>query len=487
MQAAFLLHIGVKMAKKGDLRQAEQAFLAALRINPGYAQAYSNLGHILNKLGRTTEAEACLRKSIGLNPALPGSYNNLSLILLDTDRLDEAEACLKAAITLDPGSPVLHNNLGLVLEDADRRREAETSYRQAIRLNPGYSDAYYNLANFLKRTQKLAEAESCYRQALKLRPDFRLARFALSTLYLLQGNFENGWESYNELRMKEDAREQGDIPCWQGESLTGRSILLFHEQGLGDSIQFVRYAEKVAAAAAKTVLWIQKPLERLMITSFSGVKIHCGGRPQEDYDFACSLPNLPMLFNTTEKTIPQSSPYLQTAPEIVARWRAVLQKHGDGDLCRVGVVWAGNPKHHNDRNRSIPFAIFSKLLKISGVKWVSLQVGPQAGEALADRRHTILDFTPDLTDFAETAALIENLDLVITVDSAVAHLAGALGKETWLLVPFAPDWRWQLAREDSPWYPAMRLFRQNNAGNWLNVLLRVKRTLKSKLIVKKEV
>lgn len=477
MQGVVLLHIGVEFARKGDLRQAERAFRAAIKVNPDYARAHSHLGHILNQVGRTGEAEAYLCESIRLDPGLPDAYNNLGLLLLDANRLEEAEACLRKAISLDPDSAVLYNNLGLVLEDAGDRCEAEKLYRQAIGLKDDYSDAYYNLANFLKREKRLDEAECCYHRALKLQPKFPLARFALSTLYLLRGQFDNGWKSYNELRMMKARDQLDNIPYWRGESLAGRSILLFHEQGLGDTLQFVRYASKVVAAAAKTVLWVQKPLQRLITTSFPGLSVYAGeARPEGSFDFSCPLPDLPMLFDATEKTIPRTAPYLQAATEIADNWQAILRESGDTRLYRVGIVWAGNPKHHNDRNRSIPFSIFSSLFTTDGIGWVSLQVGSQA-EAIREKRLNIADFSGKLTDFAETAGLIKNLDLVITVDSSVAHLAGALGKRTWILLPFAPDWRWQLEREDCPWYPSVRLFRQSQPKDWPEVLQRVKKAL----------
>jgi len=475
MQAIILLNRGVALANAGNFPQAEEAFRQAIELNPDYAKAYSNLGFVLKLSGRLDEAAACLNQAIKLNPNFPDAYNNLSLVLMDTGRLAEAEACLRKALRLNPHSPEIYNNLGLVLEDTERQPAAEISYRRALELRPDYPDAYYNLGNLLKNARRMVEAQAAYHRAIELRPGFTSARFALSTLYLLQGRFADGWQAYNDLRLESGAR-QPKIPCWQGEGLAGRSILLYHEQGFGDTIQFIRYAEKVAESAAKTVLLVQKPLERLVQSSFPSLTV-CSGEPDpETYDFACSLPNLPMLFNTSADTIPATIPYLRISPEISAAWHRVIGQQPASQSYKIGVVWAGNPKHHNDHNRSIQFRLFRQLFNLAQASWLSLQTGSAAESA-----GKLIDLSPRLIDFAETAGAIENLDLIITVDSAVAHLAGAMGKETWLLVPFAPDWRWQLDRKDSPWYPSMLLFRQNRPGDWREVLARVKKALEKKL------
>lgn len=479
MTAADFLNMGADMARRGKLREAEAAFIEAIILKPDYAQAFCNLGYVLYRVGRLTEAEACLLKSIMLEPDYADAYNNLSLLLMDTGRLAEAEECLVKACELNASSPVYYNNLGLVLEENGRADEAEALFRRAIGLNANYADAQYNLGNLLKHAGKLAAAELCYQQALGARPDFSSARFALSTLYLLAGQFEKGWKSYNELRMHKGCGRKSSAPCWQGEDLTGRSILLFHEQGFGDTIQFVRYAAKVAEMAANTTILVQKPLKGLIAGSFPLLKVYSGEAVKKvHYDYECALPNLPMLFKAREDTI-CNLPYLKAATKTVRKWHAALKEADGGARYRVGLVWAGNPKHHNDGKRSIPLEMFSQLLTTANVSWVSLQVGPHSCAA-AGLQLPMLDFSGDIVDFAETAGLIANLDLVISVDSAVAHLAGALGKETWVLLPYAPDWRWQLGREDSPWYSSVRLFRQEKAGAWPEVLQRVKQMLARK-------
>ena len=479
MRASDFFGIGLSLAREGDIEQAKAAFIEAIALDPGYAEAYCNLGYVLYLAGRVVEAEACLLKAIQLKRDFTDAYNNLSLVLMDTGRAQEAEECLRQAIELQPASPALYNNLALLLEDGERREEAEAMYRRAVELYPGYAEAYYNLGNYLKASGRLAEAEGSYLAALKSRPDYPDVKFALATLCLLQGNFADGWKDYNALRLKK-AGQLMSTPVWQGESLSGRRILLFHQQGLGDSIQFVRFASQVAGLAPAVSLMVQEPLKRLAAMSFPHVKI-CGAEDLTEgrFDFQCPLPDLPMLFQITDGTIPFASQYLRPSAELINKWRNILRQAEGGGLARVGFVWAGNPAHHNDRNRSIPFNVFEQLLAIEKVNWVSLQVGQQT-ESLAKTKYIVADFSPRLSDFAETAGLIMNLDLVITVDSAVAHLAGALGREVWTMLPYAPDWRWQLNRDDSPWYSSMRLIRQNDPGNWLEVLEKVKRLLAEK-------
>lgn len=481
MLETMLLKVGVKLANQGNLPEAEKAFRQAINMQPKYTQAYNNLGLILYKQRRFAEAENYLEEAIKLNGD-PDAYNNLALVYMDTDRLDKAEASLHKAVKAKPRSPEIYNNLGLVLEDTMRFKEAENAYRKAIKLNPDYVEAYYNLGNFLKKTHRLGNAENAYLRALHLCPGFESARFALATLYLLRGQFSQGWSSYNELRMRQKSRRQGDIASWQGEDLSGRSILLFHEQGFGDTLQFVRYAGMVAKAAAKAVLWVQPPLAALMEASCAGLQVHAGEQaPAIPFDFASSLPNLPMLFQTSADTIPREIPYIFATDAVAGKWHELLQKTDGGRLYRVGIVWAGNPKHHNDANRSIPLSVFSKLFDNHKISWVSLQVDRPLGELPATASR-VFSFENKLTDFAQTAGLIKNLDLVITVDSAVAHLAGAMGKETWILLPYLPDWRWQLDRQDSPWYPTVRLFRQNKPGDWSKVIEQVKLALEGNLM-----
>lgn len=472
------LKLGIQCANSGLWEEAEKAFRQALTVNPNYAQALSNLGFVLKQTHHPEEAEAFLRKALKQDAGLIGAYNNLSLILMDTNRAAEAENLLCKAIRLAPSSPDLYNNLGSALQDLQRPRQAETAFRRAIECNPSFVYAYYNLGCLLKSVGRLDEAAQALACALTLRPDYKSAQLALASLYLLRGQFEKGWQLYNLCRMKKFSSKAGDLPLWQGEDLTGKQLLLFHEQGFGDTIQFSRYLPQAAALARRTVFWVQQQLHSLISSSYPEITLHTSKTaPDMAFDFACPLPNLPMLFKTTAETIPQQTPYLKATEARIHFWREALAAATPKATIKIGLVWAGNPKHHNDRNRSLPLAAFQPLLTLPETAWISLQLPAQ----IIPRQYPLLDYTEQLVDFSETSALIENLDLVITVDSAVAHLAGALGKEAWVLIPFEPDWRWQLARPDSPWYPGMRLFRQKRPGDWQAPLKEVKKRLEARL------
>lgn len=474
MTASQCLHYGIQLTMRGELQQAVVAFCRAIQIDPNYSRAYNNLGLVLQRMNKLEEAEIFLRRAIDLAPQDSYSYNNLGLVFFDSHRLADAEVCLRQAIKLNPRCPEVYNNLGLILEDAAHFDEAENLYRHAIQLNSKYVEAYYNLGNFYKTVKRLAEAESCLKQALELQPDYSDAAFSLATLYLLQGKYEQGWRSYDALRVKKNKNRTAGICRWQGEKLTGLRILLFYEQGFGDTIQYVRYAEKIAQLASEIVLWVQSPLQSLLASSYPTLTVYSGESiPPGCYDFACPLPSLPMILNTLATSIPQNVPYMKPDCGLVTKWKCRLNGIDGGLLKRIGIVWAGNPQHHNDRNRSIPISVISSLFAVKTVNWISLQVGSHAAD-LETTDHDVRDFSSDLVDFSQTASLIANLDLVITVDSAVAHLSGAMGKKTWLLLPFAPDWRWQLEREDSLWYPTLRLFRQRRVGDWREVIENVK-------------
>ncbi|MBU2699825.1 Flp pilus assembly protein TadD [Sporomusaceae bacterium BoRhaA] len=500
---------GLGVVKVGEklVDVAESAFRKAIILKPDFFEAYNNLGTVLINCNRLTEAEICLRQAIQLNPQYPEAYGNLGVVLMGIKQLAEAESCLKRAIELksdlieayatlglvlrdtncyeaeeylrraielNPKYPESYNNLGLVLKYSFRLDEAEACYRRAIELQPEYLNARVNLGILLKDTYRLDEAKACFCQVIEQYPNSVEASFALGILDLLQGKYGAEWWEKYELRRKVFGYWQPEIRYWQGENLAGCRILLYYEQGFGDTIQFIRYAKKVAELASETTVLIQKPLQQLMINSQKTVVISTDEKIHEErYDFTCSLLSLPFVFKTTQETIPKKIPYIQPEHEVVIKWSKILGKRGIGKRLRVGVVWAGNPNHKNDCNRSIAFETFRQLFDITEVEWVSLQVGKRAGN-LKDTLYSVIDLSSRLIDFSETAGVISNLDLIISVDSAVAHLAGAMGKETWLLLPFAPDWRWQLEREDSDWYPTIRILRQQKYGDWQGVLRRVK-------------
>jgi len=433
---------GLQLAAKGELQDAALSFCQAIKLYPDFPEAYQRLGEVLIPLNYWDDAQDCFCKALELNPCYPDAYNYLGVVLRNKKRLAEAEEC----------------------------------YHQAIKYNPDYAEAYHNLGNCLKLTNRYAEAEKVYLRAIELKPDLALPRFSLATLYLLLGQYTKGWPLY-ESRFSWQGNFRLDIPIWQGEDLSGRNILLFYEQGLGDMLQFIRYADKVSALASQTSVWIQRPLERLLADSQDNFAIYTNKKdiPYKQFDYACSLFSLPLVFNTSPETIPNTVPYICPPKETAVKWHNKISEI-TADSPKIGVVWAGNPEHSDDYNRSIPFDLISQLFATEGPTWISLQLGEQA-QNLSRSQLVVMDYSPELTDFAETAGLLETLDLVIAVDTAVAHLAGAMGKKTWLFLPYAPDWRWGLEGEDSLWYPTMRLFRQRNPGDWQEVLARVKTAL----------
>lgn len=471
------LDLGIELLKRGDREDAVTAFCLAIKLDAKYVPAYNNLGLVLKDTDRPQEAAACFYRVLELDPDNSYAYNNLGLLWMEAGDREQAAACFHRSIALDPGQAAVYNNLGTVLEEQYCLVEAEAAYRRAVELRPNYPEAQYNLGRFLKVLQRLEEAIPYLQRAVALRPGYQEAGYSLASLYLQQGQFTKGWGLYEQSRRRRYGSRYFSAPHWQGEALAGRRILLYWEYGFGDTLQFVRYVPSIAALAAKVDLWVQPPLAALLENTYPGLAVYSGTTaPVENYDYVCSLMSLPVILETCLESIPPTVPYvLHSNGAAVSAWQELLGTMA-GRGYKVGLVWAGNPNHKNDDNRSIPFSLLSPLLAVQGISWISLQVGPRAGD-LVETPSPVLDVSDRLTDFLDTARLVEQLDLVITVDTSVAHLAGSLGKATWVLLAFDTDWRWLLTREDSPWYPAVRLFRQRKPGDWQEVVARVKAAL----------
>jgi len=379
------------------------------------------------------------------------------------------------AVSRWPSLALLWNNRGTTLLELARHAEAAESYRRALQLAPELHDARVALASCLQSLGYLSEAQAACDIVLQAVPDHAEAHWNQALLLLLQGNYAMGWQEY-EWRWKKrrftSPQRQFMQPPWQGEPLTGKTILIHAEQGFGDTLQFCRYLPFLAASASQVVFECHPQLTALMETLSPGLTIVAMGQPLPPFDCHQPLMSLPRLFGTTLETIPASVSYLQPPAGRLPFWQSVLPERG-GKL-RVGLCWAG--KTYPDPGRSIPAAMLAPLAACMAASFVSLQVGEVSAQPAID----LLDLTMLVQDFADTAALVTQLDLVITIDTAVAHLAGALGIETWLLLPAAPDWRWLLKREDSPWYPTLRLFRQQQPGNWAEVLERVAAALQER-------
>jgi tetratricopeptide (TPR) repeat protein len=466
-------NLGVARQRQGDLQKAEEAYRRAIARNPDHAAAHSNLGQLLFSLNRHEEAAAACRRAVALDPGLVEAQINLGAVLTVLGQLDEAVEWYTRAIGARPDLPAAHNNLGSALFKLDRFEETIEHCRRAIALRPDYAQAHCNLAAALEQQGQFAEARDSYEEAIALDPDQVDAQWNRALFLLRVGDYARGWPAYEwRWRRKQQSPRYVSRPLWRGEPLAGRTILLQAEQGIGDTIQFVRYVPAVAAAGGRVVLAVQRPLRELMAANFesSTTTVASDDDPLPPFDLHCPLMTLPLAFGTTLDSIPSTRPYLTADAHIAGIWR---DRIGMGKLLKVGLAWAGNVRHENDRNRSIAFQQLLPLLDIRA-QWFSLQVGEHADDIAADPSQRIMSYSDLLTNFAETAGMISALDLIISVDTAVAHLAAALGKPVWLLIPFMPDWRWLADREDSPWYPTMRLFRQRTRGDWGEVLERVR-------------
>ncbi len=367
------------------------------------------------------------------------------------------------------------HHLGKALGEVDETAGAVVYLREAVRLNPGDAEAWFDLAGRLKEQNRVDEALSALERVLELDKDHSDAPGARGLLLLVKGDLERGWREYErrwEARNFPEKRPDLDRPLWRGEPMAGRTLLLWTEQGNGDTIQFVRYAALLAEQGVRVVLQCPSDLAPLMKSVRGIERVVMKGAALPPFDAYCPLLSVPLAMGTRLETIPAQVPYISAEPQRVAKWRERLQVC-EGRL-KVGLAWSGSPQHVNDRRRSCPLRLLAPLAQVEGVTLVSLQKGPGSAQAVPPPAGMkLVNLTAGIGDFADTAALVANLDLVITVDTAVAHLAGAMGKAVWTLLPFVPDWRWMLGREDSPWYPTMRLFRQAEAGDWASAIRRV--------------
>ena len=490
--------------------EALACYERALQIRPDDVGTLNNRGNALRNLGRLTEALASFDRALEIAPDDVDLLNNRGTVLQDLDRPEEALAALERALQIQPEFIEAYYNRGTMLWELERHQEALVALNQALQSRPGFMEAYYNRGNTLWRLNRLEEALADYDQVLAanpnhadalnnrgtvlhdmkrpvdalenyervlaLKPDDRHTRANAGMCRLLIGEFKRGWEGF-EWRGSAADRPNLGRPRWFGhEPLDGKTILLWAEQGLGDTIQFCRFAKLVAARGASVVfLSVPTALETLM-SSLDGVtRVLENGQPLPATDYYCPLPSLPMAFGIDLSTIPAERQYLHADPAWVAMW---ADKLGPRRVPRIGLVWSGNPEHKNDRNRSIPLERFIRIAH-GPFEFICLQKEiRERDKPVLEQRPDIGRFCDELTDFTDTAALVQNMDLVIAVDTSLAHLAGALGRPLWILVPYVPDWRWLLDRDDSPWYPTAHLFRQPGVGDWDRVLERVAQALK---------
>ncbi len=514
----FLLALNNRGHVLWRLKRPEEALAnldRALVLKPDYLDALCNRGNALVDLQRLDEALACYDKALAIDPKDAPALNNRANVLWALDRREEAmksydralalapndlsilkdrgaalgflqrseEAleCFDRALTLKPDDPYFLYKRGNALSDLQRHEEALATLDRAFELAPDDAEALGNRGNVLAALQRHAEALASYDRALELEPDSAMAHWNRGLALLRVGDYERGWQEYewrSKLKMSSRSRQEFSQPRWRGElPIEGKTILLFWEQGFGETLQFVRYVPQVVALGAKVVLSVQLPLQALLANIDPSVTVIATEDSLPPFDLQCPLMSLPLAFKTRLETIPAETPYLSVGPDRITRWREQLPQ---SQSLRVGLVWAGNPEFLADRSRSIGLSPLLPLLSVPGVQFISLQKDLRAGDKELLRQHPqLVHFGDQLSDFSDTAAIMSSLDLVISSDTACAHLAGALGRPVWVLLQKQPDWRWMFDREDCPWYRSAKLFRQPVAGDWDSVVGKVASALES--------
>ena len=470
----------VALHRQGRLDEAEKVYNRVLKGRRDHFDALHLLGMLNHQRGKAGEAYRLITAALKVNPRSPDALSNLALVLHALKRDGEALANIDKALALAPDHVDAHNNHGNRGRVLGRELDAVAAYDQALSAMPGHVSSWMNRGLAFAALNRHQDALSSYGRALALQPDHADTHFNEALSLLTVGDYVRGFQKY-EWRWKRtgaNARPRFRQPPWLGEySLANKTILIHAEQGLGDTIQFARYAPRLARAGAKVMLEVQPELKTLL-SSIDGVSsVIARGEALSPFDAHCPVASMPLACRTSLANVPDDIPYLRAGDERVAKWRPRLEPVAQP---RVALVWAGRAAHVNDRNRSIALAEFEPLLASGGVRFVSVQreLRPADAERLAgDSR--ILHVGDDLSDFAETAAVLTLCDLVICVDTSVAHLAGALGRPTFVLVPFQPDWRWTANRATSPWYPQIRLFRQPVPGDWKSAIRHVSEALAS--------
>jgi tetratricopeptide (TPR) repeat protein len=459
------LQVAIAHHQAGNLAEAERLYRQILALDPRHADSLHLLGVIAFHVGRADAGRSLIGEAIGINPQVPEYYNNLGNILKETGADQEALACYRRALELRPGFVDAHFNLGNTHAKEERFDAAIESYRAALQLQAGHAGSWLNLGNTLRSLGRIEEALECYRHVPTSSPFFAEARWNRAIALLLGGELTAGWEDYEgrwDLERAKPRRRDFPQPAWDGSTAKGRRILLHAEQGLGDTIQFIRYAALVKARGLKVLLECPAALQSLLARASGIAQVVASGEALPEFDLHLPLLSLPRVFGTTLESIPAPRAYLSPDPSLARKWKAKLGGTEPGP--RVGLVWAGGT---SDRKRDCGLAALAPLAAARRATFYSLQVGEAAGQAARPPPGMhLVDLSPELKNFSDTAALIGQLDLVITTDTAAAHLAAALGKPTWILLRYAPDWRWLLGRDDSPWYPSARLFRQHKAGDW---------------------
>ena len=481
-------NLGLTLQQQGSLKLAIERFESVIAIKPDHFGAHYNLGFALFEMGQLDRAEGHYRRSIQLKPGFADAHNNLGVISKTRGRIEEAIFHFRTALACSCDKAEIYNNLGNALEKSGQIDEALELLQRALAEKPDFAEAHNNLGVALHAQGKYTAAMINYETAIALKPDFAEAHFNRATVDLLHGNFSRGWQGY-EWRFKKTHWQdvyplRHHLPAWDGSPFAGKRLFVYDEQGFGDTIQFVRYLPQVRALGGTVRLGTRQPLLSCL-KGMEGVDAvvdrYAPGDPAAGCDLVVPLLSLPGIMGTGQNNIPAKIPYVHTDKTKVSYWKHKIKGRG----FKIGLVWAGNPDHERDHARSIALIDFSNLADIPGVQLFGLQKGHAAGQAAGHSANNFLvNLGPELEDFSDTAAAMANMDLIISVDTAAAHLAGALGIPVWTLIYFSPDWRWMLDRDDSPWYPSMRLFRQPKRDDWQAVIRRVahelRRTIKKR-------
>jgi tetratricopeptide (TPR) repeat protein len=456
----------------GDFDKAIEHYRQAIAIRPDYPEAYNNLANALAEKERLEEAVEYYEKAIAIHPRYAEAHNNYGNTLSRLNRHGEAEKCYQRALRYNPDYAEAYNNLANALADRGRLAESVACYRQALRINPNYAEAYNNLGITLAKQSKLGDADACYVEALRLKPDYPDAHLNRALAWLQAGQFELGWTEYEwRFRCRDNGRPEFPTPPWCGEPLNGRTILIYAEQGLGDTLQFIRLAPLVKQRGGNVVFECQPPLIPLLSRCAGIDRLITRDSVVPEFHAHCALLSLPKALRLTVETVPGDVPYLYPDPQLVAEWRREL---ADFRGFRIGIAWQGNPQYKGDKHRSYPLRHFAPLAALPGVRLFSLQkgFGSEQIEQVGDT-FEVIDLAPRLDQstgaFMDTAAVMANLDLVIAPDTATIHLAGGLGVPAWLPTSWTPDWRWLDRKVYSPWYPTVRMFHQVEPCDWTGV------------------
>jgi len=468
--------VALKELRRYDLAVA--GYDAALQLNPSSVPALANRGVALLAMGRYEAALSSLERAREIAPKIPYIHVQTGIALHGLGRFGAATESYRTALALHPDNADAHHNLGISLLQLKQHESALESFERAIALDGQLADAYVNRGLALAETGKHTDALASYQQAIAIKPALRIAHRNLGHLYLQLGDFDKGWEKLEWRLIGNDNRLNRRLfaqPAWLGqESIAGKTILLHCEQGLGDTLQFCRYARHVSDLGAKVILEVQRPLLRLL-AGLDGISaVIAQGSPLPPFDFHCPLMSLPLALKQTVGSAPVTCTTIRADAAQTGAWQTRL---GPAARPRIGIVWRGNPQHKNDHNRSIPLPAFTHLLD-GAFEFICLQKDrTEAEQEIIASYPGIRQFDGHLQDFSDTAGLCSLLDLIITVDTSVAHLAGAMGKPVWILLPFNPDWRWMLERADTPWYPSARLYRSDRRLGWQTLIQDVRKDL----------